>query len=187
MRRLAAEVGAKPMSLYRHVTDRDDVLDGVYALILAEVRTPALDDVEWQTWVRQAWTSYRRALLTHPRATAAVARRPVSARSGPFVMLADASIGALRLAGLDVEEALHVQRLLAGLTVGLVIGEINWHERQATTGPTGSVLIPAEEFPYFTEALPMILRMDFQATFEYALGMIVNWVEDRVRSTGTSS
>jgi AcrR family transcriptional regulator len=187
MRRLAAEVGAKPMSLYRHVTDRDDVLDGVYALILAEVHTPALDEVEWQTWVRQAWTSYRRALLRHPRASAAVVRRPVSARSGRFVMLADASIGALRLAGLEVEEALHVQRLLAGLAVGLVIAEINWLERQGATGPVGSVLISAEDFPYFTEALPLILRMDFQATYEYALEMIVSWVEDRVRSAGTSS
>jgi AcrR family transcriptional regulator len=187
MRRLADELDAKPMSLYSHVADKDDVLDGVYELILSEVKLPDLDRVAWQQWVMDGWGAYRRALLSHARATAAVARRPRSTRSGTFVAIADASLGALRKSGLGVEHALHVQRALSALTLGLAIGEINWREGQVSSGAAAPVLIPAGDFPHFTEALPLILRMEFEATFDYAVALIIAAVEAHVEQTRADS
>ena len=41
MRRLADDLGFEAMSLYRHVANKDDILDGILDLVLAEIESPA--------------------------------------------------------------------------------------------------------------------------------------------------
>ena len=41
MRRLADELGVKAMSLYNHVADKDDILDGIVDLVFAEIAVPS--------------------------------------------------------------------------------------------------------------------------------------------------
>lgn len=182
MRNLAREVGASPMSLYGHVADRQDVLDGVYELMLQEIPLPVPEEVAWQEAIRASFRSYRQALLNHPHATAAVVRRPASGRSGVFVALMDASLGILRQAGLEIESALHAQRTLTGMTIGLVIAEINLREREESPGTGASVLLPAGHFPYFIEALPLMLRADFGASFEAGVDLVIEAIEQRLEA-----
>lgn len=181
MRNLAREVGTSPMSLYGHVADRQDVLDGVYELMLQEIPLLVPGEMAWQDAVRTAYRSYRQTLLNHPHATAAVVRRPGSSRSGAFVAQMDASLGILREAGLEPEAALHAQRTLVGLTIGLVLAEINLLERQQTPGPRASVLVPAGDFPYFIEALPLMLRADFGTSFEAGVDLVIEAIEQRLK------
>ena len=61
MRRLAAELGAGTMSLYNHVSDKEDLFDGMVERVLAAVRVADSDD--WREVVATWATDSRQALL----------------------------------------------------------------------------------------------------------------------------
>ena len=65
MRRLARDLGVEAMSLYHHVRDKEDILDGMVDLVFAEVELPA-GGTEWRTEMRGRATSLRAALVRHP-------------------------------------------------------------------------------------------------------------------------
>jgi AcrR family transcriptional regulator len=64
MRKLARALGVEAMSLYHHVANKDDILDGMVDLVFAEIELPA-DDVEWATSMRRRAQSVREVLLRH--------------------------------------------------------------------------------------------------------------------------
>src|SRR5437764_9934588 len=68
MRRLGDELGFEAMSLYRHVANKDEVLDGILDLVLGET-TPPSSDESWAAAIRSSAVSVRDALDRHPWAT----------------------------------------------------------------------------------------------------------------------
>src|ERR1700750_2840027 len=64
MRKLAKELGVEAMSLYNHVANKDDLLDGMVDLVFAESETPPTD-VDWKTAMRRRAISTREALARH--------------------------------------------------------------------------------------------------------------------------
>src|SRR5829696_9869104 len=74
MRRLAQELGVVPMALYKHVANKDELLDGMVDVVLDEVDPldPALD---WKDAIRRRVLSARRAVLRHPWARHAIESR----------------------------------------------------------------------------------------------------------------
>jgi AcrR family transcriptional regulator len=64
MRRLAQELGVEAMSLYHHVANKDDILDGMVDIVFSEIEPPA-DGVEWKTAMRRRAKSARAALMRH--------------------------------------------------------------------------------------------------------------------------
>src|SRR4249920_2201565 len=68
MRRLAAELGVVPMALYKHVANKDELLDGMIDVVVGEIDPPRTD-TDWKTAVRERILSARRALLRHPWAS----------------------------------------------------------------------------------------------------------------------
>src|SRR5215475_14807937 len=66
IRNLAAELGVSPMSLYRHIRDKDDLLDEVVDILLAEVWRPAADEDDWRAWIIEAAARMRQFLVTQP-------------------------------------------------------------------------------------------------------------------------
>jgi TetR/AcrR family transcriptional regulator, tetracycline repressor protein len=66
IRRLADALGVKGASLYHHFKDKDEILDGVAAIALSELRPPADESLDWIDWLLQVARSYRQALLAHP-------------------------------------------------------------------------------------------------------------------------
>jgi AcrR family transcriptional regulator len=65
MRKLGETLGFEAMSLYNHVANQDDVLDGILDLVLAETEPPSPDG-EWATALRDSAISVHQALLRHP-------------------------------------------------------------------------------------------------------------------------
>ena len=51
MRRLADVLDVAPMALYRHVANKEDLLDGMIDLVFGEVKLPAAE-VDWKDWMR---------------------------------------------------------------------------------------------------------------------------------------
>ena len=77
IRSLAAELGVSPMSLYRHVRDKDDLLDEVVDRLLAQVLRPRANENDWQAWVAEAADKLRRFLVTQPAALHVYLKHPV--------------------------------------------------------------------------------------------------------------
>src|SRR3954451_814597 len=102
MRRLADELGFEAMSLYRHVANKKDLLDGMLDLVLAEWDLP---DGEWEASLRTSAHSVHDALLRHRWAAQLLLpgthMRP--ARLGYMEFL----LGRLRAAGFDADTTFH--------------------------------------------------------------------------------
>jgi AcrR family transcriptional regulator len=108
MRRLGQELGVEAMSLYTHVRSKEDLLDGMVDLVVAEVPIPARGG-DWQPTLRSMILSARGALLRHRWAPALLDSRT---DPGPATLrYVDAAIGVLRSGGFSLEvthHALHV-------------------------------------------------------------------------------
>jgi AcrR family transcriptional regulator len=77
IRSLAAELGVAPMTLYRHVRDKDDLLDAVVDRLLARAWRPRADPADWQAWVAEAADRLRDFLVSQPAALHVYLRHPV--------------------------------------------------------------------------------------------------------------
>src|SRR6266540_4589920 len=74
MRKLADELGVKAMSLYNHVANKDDLLDGIVDAVWGEIVLPSAE-TDWKTRIRGIATSAHEALLRHPWASTLHARQ----------------------------------------------------------------------------------------------------------------
>jgi AcrR family transcriptional regulator len=74
MRKLAQELGVVPMALYKHVANKDELLDGMVDLIVGEIEPPT-GGTDWKAVMRARVLSARRALLRHPWASRAIETR----------------------------------------------------------------------------------------------------------------
>ena len=52
MRKLGQELGVEAMSLYNHVKNKDEVLDGIVEAVVREVEVPSAD-IDWKAALRQ--------------------------------------------------------------------------------------------------------------------------------------
>lgn len=132
MRRIAAELGCDPMSLYRHFPDREALLDAVADLALADAPDPRPDQ-PWDERLVAVLTSIRSTALRHPGIAAHLAGRPPLDRHGR--RLAGAIIGALAEAGLPPADVIRAtQALIAYLAAALAMNlragapDPRWHE-----------------------------------------------------------
>ena len=64
MRKLAHELGVEAMSLYNHVANKDDIVDGIVDLVVGEIELPS-DDADWEAAIRQCAISAHEVLLRH--------------------------------------------------------------------------------------------------------------------------
>ena len=65
MRNLATELGVVPMALYKHVADKEELLDGMADLVLTEL-PPMSTDADWRLRIRDRILQARELLLQHP-------------------------------------------------------------------------------------------------------------------------
>ena len=178
MRKLAQTLGVEAMSLYHHVANKSDILDGMVDLVFAEIELPATE-TDWITAMRQRAQSLRTALLRHPWAIGIMESR---SSPGPATLRHhDAVIGCCRRAGFSVELSAHAFSLLDSYIYGFVLQEINL----PFTGADELVevldaMMPdgfAEEYPHFAElTTEYVLRPGYSYgdEFDFGLGLILD-------------
>lgn len=120
MRAVAARLGVTPMALYRHVDDKQGLLDGLVERLLAELPLPD-PDLPWRERLRQLVAATRDLARRHPDAFLMLLRRPVVTPEAR--RRRDAVYDVLREAG--VAEALipRVERLLSTFVLGFAASE----------------------------------------------------------------
>ena len=115
MRRLAQELGVEAMSLYNHVGGKEDLLDGMVDLIVAEIDPPS-NDGDWKAIARSRILSARRAMLRHPWASAViVSRREPSAAMMGYM---DSMAGIFRGGGFTIDLLHHGFHALGSRILG---------------------------------------------------------------------
>lgn len=101
MRRLGQALSVEAMSLYKHVSGKEDILDGISDLVMLEVEVPGRD-LPWKMALRQSAISTHQALLRHPWASAVLESRR---NPGPTRMrYLDAVVSILRDAGFTLPD-----------------------------------------------------------------------------------
>jgi TetR/AcrR family transcriptional regulator, tetracycline repressor protein len=116
IRSLAAELGVAPMSLYRHVQDKDDLLDEVSDGLLSEVWKPRARRSNWRTWTVEAADRLRLLLVNEPIALRVYLRHPVV--SPTAIVRMDAMLDVLKGAGFAEEEARRAFGAIHTYTIG---------------------------------------------------------------------
>lgn len=102
IRQLAAELGVSPMAVYRHVRNKDDLLDEVVDRLLSTTWEPRSERLHWEAWILDAADRLRAFLVSQPLALEAYLRHPVT--SPAAVARMEAMLRALRH-GLVTEQA----------------------------------------------------------------------------------
>jgi len=184
MRKLAEALGVAPMSLYRHVANKDDLVDGIVDLVFDEIDLPAAG-AEWKGAMRQRAISVRQALARHRWAIGLMESRR---NPGPANLRHhDAVIGSLRAGGFDIAMAAHAYSLLDGYIYGFALTKMNLpfdsSEEVAEMAQGMLEPFPLDEYPHLVEMLTQHVMKpgyDFGNEFEYGLDLILDGLE-RVR------
>ncbi len=121
MRKLADQLGAGAMSLYTHVRNKDDMLEGMIDLVTADVVLP--EGADWRAAMRRCASSAHAVLLAHPWA----AEGWTSHMPGPSrLALMDGILRALEEAGLDESLVYRGYHAITMHIVGFTIQELGY-------------------------------------------------------------
>lgn len=118
MQAVAERLGVTPMALYRHVTNKADLLDGIVERLLDEVPAPAAD-LAWDEQLTAMASALRATARRHPDAFPLLLQRPASTPAARRVR--DRVYVALR-AG-DFTEIEPVERLVSSMVLGFAASE----------------------------------------------------------------
>lgn len=132
IRGIAAEIGVAPMSLYRHVKDKDDLLDEVVDRLLVRAWRPQSDPAEWKAWTVEAADKLRRFLVAQPAALHVYLSHPVASPTAVARTEAVCEVLAGALGG--QEAAWRAYAAIQTYTVGFAALEAS---RAASPGGTG--------------------------------------------------
>lgn len=178
MRRLGQELGVEAMSLYHHVANKDDVLDGIVDLVVGEIAVPAAD-ADWKAAMRQRSLCARELIKRHRWAPRLIVSRV--AMSPAMLRYMDSVMGTLRRAGFSNELAHHAMHVMGSRMLGFTQELFD----PGDLGPevAGILLreIPSAEYPHITEALREV-HHDDDVEFEFGLDLILDGLE-RARDT----
>ena len=115
MRKLAQELGVVPMALYKHVANKEELLDGIVDTVVCDIDPPP-GGTDWRTAVRQRIISARAALLSHPWAAHVIESRTTPT---PAVLeYLNSMIGLFREGGLSVDLTHHVMHAMGSRILG---------------------------------------------------------------------
>ena len=173
MRRLARELGVKPMSLYHHVANKDELLDGMVDVVFSEIDLPP-DSAGWNSAMRERAKSARAALMRHPWAIGLMESRTEPGHA--TLRHHDAVIGCLRRAGFSIEMAAHAFSVLDSYIYGFVLQEINlpFNTTEETYELTKAILqqFPAGDYPHLVEmATEYVLQPGYEYANEFNFGL----------------
>jgi AcrR family transcriptional regulator len=120
IRSLAQALGVKPMSVYHHVANKEQILDGIVDLVFAEIELPSPDG-EWRTEVRRRAESAREVLRRHSWAIGLLESRT---SPGPATLKHhDANIATFRAGGFSVPLTAHAYALIDSFVYGFALQE----------------------------------------------------------------
>ena len=184
MRNLASKLSVEAMSLYKHVANKDAVLDGLVEIILNEMEIPPVGTPWREAMRRRAW-SVRHAILRHPWASALIESRtaPGEARLG----YADSVLSILKKAGFAPDVQYRAFQMLDSYVYGYVLQEVNWPTKDSDRKMAVEGVKDFLKDGRFPNLMTVVQRADwlklapgakpYDADFEFGLELILDGLE----------
>lgn len=177
MRKLADFLGVKPMSIYHHISSKEQIVDGMVDMVFSEIDLPP-DDLDWKAAIRQRCVSAREVMNRHRWAAPLMESRtspgPASLRHH------DSVIGCLRRGGLSFELTAHAYAIIDSYLYGFALQEANLPfgggEEIGELAEDIMSAMPVEEYPHFVEFTVNVALQpgySFGKSFEYGLDLII--------------
>jgi AcrR family transcriptional regulator len=183
MRRLGHALGVEAMSLYRHVADKEAILDGIADLVMDEVEVPS-PDLDWRTSIRRSAISTHEALRRHPWAGSVLESRlnPGPAR----LRYLDAVVGVLRGAGFDTATVARAFMALDSHTYGFTMQELAFPFDAASAADVAEEMaarVFADGYPNLAAMAELTMSGAQLLDFEFGLDLLLDGLE-RLRQAG---
>jgi AcrR family transcriptional regulator len=183
MRKLAEELGVVPMALYKHVANKEELLDGMVDVVVGEIDPPG-GEIDWKSAVRQRILSARRSLLRHPWAS-----QVIESRTNPTPVLLEymnSMIGLFRAGGFSVDLTHHVMHAIGSRLLGFT--QELFDDSQPIEPETQAIMLRemAQTYPYLAEMAGAASHdgesvvgqgCDDQFEFEFALDLLLDGFE----------
>ncbi|MFI9064028.1 TetR/AcrR family transcriptional regulator C-terminal domain-containing protein [Streptomyces sp. NPDC053429] len=187
MRKLAQELGVVPMALYKHVANKEELLDGMVDAVVGGIGDPP-EGADWKDAVRNRILSARSALRGHAWALQALRSRT---RPTPAVLAyLDSVIGTFRAGGLSLDLTHHAMHALGSRVLGFTQELYDAPPPQAgppEPGPSAEESAAvAARYPHVTELARSVAHdresvvgqgCDDQFEFEFALDLLLDGFE----------
>lgn len=182
MRKLAQDLGVEAMSLYNHVRDKEDILDGIIDVVISEIEVPPRGP-DWKGSLRETVMSARQVLLRHRWAPRVIESRktPSPATFAYF----DAVLGILRGGGFSIDLAHHALHVMGSRVLGFTQELFNDSDELAA-GPEATAILMqqmAAQYPHITEMAMAVTHgeglggCDDDFEFAFALDLILEGLE----------
>jgi AcrR family transcriptional regulator len=187
MRSLAEVVGVKPMSLYHHVANKEQILDGLVDVAFAEIALPAATG-DWRKEMYRRASSAREVLGRHPWAIGLLESRSTP---GPATLRHhNAVLATLREGRFSVPMAAHAYALLDSYIYGFALQEATLalprpessesmvsSESMASMAEAANAFLeqmPPGEYPYLVEmATEHVMQPGYEFGHEFDFGLNV--------------
>ena len=182
MRNLGHELGVEAMSLYNHVANKNDLIDGIVDLVYGEIAPPS-DQMGWKTAMRQRGISVREALMRHPWATSLMHART---NPGPANLRHhDSLLGTLRMAGFTLVMAAHAISVIDSYIYGFALQQASMPlQTPRQLAKVGEEMLGqmAGDYPHLAEMITdhaLQPGYDYSDEFEFGLDLILDGLERR--------
>ncbi len=191
MRRVASELGAAAMSLYRHVGDKDDLVLRMQDVVLAEWSPPMPAPPGWRPRLEIAATALWVAFRTHPWLPSVLSlSRPKPIHGG--IRFTEWCLSALAETPLTLQEAFDVQMILFNFVRGVAMSIEDEAAAMAATGvdieewidsnmPAFHALVASGEFPTLERMFAIGYDLDLDAMVRNGLDLLLDGFTVRLR------
>jgi len=184
MRKVSKELGVVPMALYRHVANKDEMLDGMIDVVVGEIDPPAAG-ANWKPAVRGRILSARRTLLRHRWAARVIETRTTP--SPAMLEYMDAMIGLFRAGGFSMDLTHHVMHAMGSRLLGFSQELYDDSVSADQEAEMEMLQAMADRYPHIAELAGTVLHddatvvggrgCDDQFEFEFALDLLLDGVE----------
>jgi TetR/AcrR family tetracycline transcriptional repressor len=184
MRAVAREVGVEAMSLYNHVQDKDDLLDGICSAVMRDFRIPE-DDSDTLETARHAAREWRRLLRAHPNVVSLFANRTRKVMDLDALAPMEFALATIERMGLHGRDQVMAFHVMGGYIMGFVVMEVGSMFSAGMgddAGPSISEMamsLPPGVLPHLVEAMPHMMECDPDEQFEFGLDLLLAGLQAR--------
>lgn len=171
MRKLATALKVEAMSLYNHVANKDELLDGMVDQIIGEITLPEPGG-DWKSAMRVRAHSALAVMTAHPWAPMLVVSRIVV---GPNMLrYIDATLGTLREAGLSWHDTDRAWNTLDNYIYGFTLQQQNFPvnpDDYASAAANYLPMLPAKTYPYMHALSAQVANGSHDGTLDFGFGL----------------
>lgn len=182
MRKLGAELKVDPMAAYRHLPNKEALLDGVVEAVISEIDLNVDRGLPWENQLRELIEADMRAMLAHPNVLPLIAQRPLTTPGS--LRLVERALEILDAASIPRHEALLAINAMGFLITSQAVAMSASAANPRTPEELQSLFssLPRDQFPLIVESME---RGQFIESYDQLLDFWTEALVERLRRSQT--